>query len=109
MLTAALLTGIPAGAALTDATVKSYEQQLAELQAKQAEALAKLDTVRDDYSDVMLAKAGYDELVALSIKKSISSTLRNPSSRLPSIHKMLPCQLAFCRNSTRTVKVAKSP
>ena len=69
MLTAALLTGIPAGAALTDATVKSYEQQLAELQAKQAEALAKLDTVRDDYSDVMAAKAGYDELVALSIKK----------------------------------------
>ncbi len=69
MLTAAMLTGIPAGAALTDATVKSYEQQLAELQAKQAEALAKLDTVRDDYSDVMSAKAGYDELVALSIKK----------------------------------------
>ena len=69
VLTAAILNGIPAGAAPTDATVKSYEQQLSELQTKQAEALARLDAVRGDYSDVMQTKAYYDELVALSVKK----------------------------------------
>jgi len=69
VMTAAMLNGIPAGAAPTDATVKSYEQQLSELQTKQAEALARLDAVRGDYSDVMQTKAYYDELVALSVKK----------------------------------------
>ena len=69
--TSALLTGshTPTKAALTDATVQSYEQQLAELQAKQKEALAKLEAVRNDYSDTMQTKAYYDELVALSNKK----------------------------------------
>jgi len=55
--------------ALTDATVQAYEQQIADLAARQEEALAKLDAVRDDYSDVMQTKAQYDELVALTIKK----------------------------------------
>ncbi len=69
--TSMLLTAsnVPVEAALTDATVKSYEQQLAELQAKQDEALAKLEKVRGDYSDTMQTKAYYDELVALSNKK----------------------------------------
>ncbi len=52
-----------------DATVQSYEQQMAALAAKQAEALAKLDEVRGDYSDVMQNKAHYDEVVSLSQKK----------------------------------------
>ncbi|MBR4961009.1 MAG: peptidoglycan DD-metalloendopeptidase family protein [Clostridia bacterium] len=69
ILCTAVLCGVPAGAALTDATVKSYEQQLAELQAKQEEALANLEAVRGDYSDIMTAKASYDEMVALYNKK----------------------------------------
>ena len=64
---AVLLTG-PAHA-LTDATVQAYEQQMADLAARQEEALARLDAVRDDYSDVMQTKAYYDELVALTVKK----------------------------------------
>ena len=64
---AVLLTG-PVHA-LTDATVQAYEQQMADLAARQEEALARLDAVRDDYSDVMQTKTYYDELVALTVKK----------------------------------------
>ncbi len=53
----------------TDATVKSYEQQLAEIAAKQQDALNRLQTVRDDYSNVQTTKQTYDEIVELSIKK----------------------------------------
>lgn len=53
----------------TDATVKSYEQQLAEIAAKQQDALNRLQSVRDDYSNVQTTKQTYDEIVELSIKK----------------------------------------
>ena len=69
LMLAVLLCAVSAQAKLTDATVQSYEQQLADLAVRQEEALAKLDAVRDDYSDVMQTKAYYDEVVALSIKK----------------------------------------
>ncbi len=63
-----LTTSIFAG---TDATVQSYEQQMAALAAKQEEALAKLDQVRGDYSNVMETKAYYDEVVTLTEKKKL--------------------------------------
>ncbi len=63
-----LTTSIFAG---TDATVRSYEQQMAALVAKQEEALAKLDQVRGDYSNVMETKAYYDEVVTLTEKKKL--------------------------------------
>lgn len=53
----------------TDATVKSYEQQLAEIAAKQQDALNRLQSVRNDYSNVQTTKQTYDEIVELSIKK----------------------------------------
>ena len=52
-----------------DATVKSYEQQLAEIAAKQKDALKRLESVRNDYSNVQATKETYDEVVELSIKK----------------------------------------
>ncbi len=55
--------------AATDATVKSYEQQIAELAAKQQDALNRLANVRGDLSDVQTTKQTYDEVVELSIKK----------------------------------------
>ena len=55
--------------------------------------------------------AGKDTLVisALSIKNTNSKALRKLSSRLPSSQETDPCQLAFCRNSTRTANVAHRP
>lgn len=53
----------------TDATVKSYEQQLAELAAKQQDALNRLQSIRNDYSDAQTTKQTYDEIVELTIKK----------------------------------------
>ncbi len=55
--------------AQTDATVQSYEQQMAALAAKQEEVLAKLDDVRGDYADVMATKSYYDEVVYLTGRK----------------------------------------
>ncbi len=68
---ATILTGqrTPVQAAPTDATVQSYEQQLAELAAKQKDALAKLENVRGSMSDVRETKQTYDQVVELSIKK----------------------------------------
>lgn len=68
LLAGVLLLASPS-AALTDATVQSYEKQIAELATKQEEALAKLETVRNDYSNVMETKSYYDEVVSLSLKK----------------------------------------
>jgi len=56
-------------AAPTDATVKSYEQQISELAAKQQDALNRLANVRGDLSNVQATKQTYDEVVDLSIKK----------------------------------------
>ena len=56
-------------AAPTDATVQSYEKQIAALATQQQEALAKLETVRGDYADAALTKSYYDEVIALSLKK----------------------------------------
>lgn len=53
----------------TDATVKSYEQQIAELAAKQQDALNRLQSIRNDYSDAQTTKQTYDEIVELTIKK----------------------------------------
>ena len=53
----------------TDATVKSYEQQLSEIAAKQQDALNRLADVRGDMSNVQATKQLYDEVVDLSIKK----------------------------------------
>lgn len=53
----------------TDATVKSYEQQIAELAAKQQDALNRLQSIRSDYSDAQTTKQTYDEIVELTIKK----------------------------------------
>jgi len=59
----------PAAAALTDATVQSYEQQLAEISIKQQQALNKLSDIRDDLSDAQATKQAYDELQEVLIKK----------------------------------------
>ncbi|MBR4961008.1 MAG: hypothetical protein IKY52_08940, partial [Clostridia bacterium] len=74
-LTLAVTFGLMAGmvtliqAAPTDATVKSYEQQIAELASKQKDALQRLENVRGDLTDVQTTKQTYDEVVDLSIKK----------------------------------------
>ena len=75
VLTLAVTFGLMAGmvtlihAAPTDATVKSYEQQIAELASKQKDALQRLENVRGDLTDVQTTKQTYDEVVDLSIKK----------------------------------------
>ena len=53
-MTGTMLTGqkTPVAAAPTDATVQSYEQQLAEIAVKQKDALNRLANVRNDYSNV---------------------------------------------------------
>lgn len=70
-MTGTMLTGqkTPVAAAPTDATVQSYEQQLAEIATKQKDALNRLANVRNDYSNVQNTKQTYDEIVELSIKK----------------------------------------
>jgi len=71
MLMCVLMTGMITlvSAVPTDATVKSYEQQLSEIAAKQKDALKKLENVRGDMSNVQATKQLYDEVVDLSIKK----------------------------------------
>ena len=54
---------------LTDATVQSYEQQLAELSRKQEAALAQISALKNDIYEAQNTKYAYDELVNLSIKK----------------------------------------
>lgn len=54
---------------LTDATVQSYEQQLAELSKKQEAALAQINALKNDIYEAQNTKYAYDELVSLSIKK----------------------------------------
>ena len=54
---------------LTDATVQSYEQQLAELSRKQEAALAQIESLKSDIYQAQNTKYAYDELVNLSIKK----------------------------------------
>ncbi len=70
---AALLVGLMlvtnTAAAPTDATVQSYEKQIAELATQQQEALDRLNEVRGDYADAVLTKSYYDEVIALSLKK----------------------------------------
>lgn len=60
-----LLLGLPtlAGDGLTDATVQSYEDQLAALQQKQERALAELEDIRQGQSEAWMEIGKYDELL----------------------------------------------
>ena len=69
----------PAAAALTDATVQSYEQQLAEISIKQQQALNKLSDIRDDLSDAQATKQAYDELQEVLIRKAADTLEFAPS------------------------------
>ena len=65
LMVSALLLGLPtlAGDGLTDATVQSYEDQLALLQQKQEKALAELDGIRQGQSEAWMEIGKYDELL----------------------------------------------
>ena len=64
LFTAALLCmPIEAGNGLTDATVQSYEDQLAAYQAKQEEALRELEEIRGSQSEAWVEVGKYDELL----------------------------------------------
>jgi murein DD-endopeptidase MepM/ murein hydrolase activator NlpD len=65
LMASALLLGLPtlAGDGLTDATVQSYEDQLALLQQKQEKALAELDGIRQGQSEAWMEIGKYDELL----------------------------------------------
>ncbi|MBQ4592268.1 MAG: peptidoglycan DD-metalloendopeptidase family protein [Clostridia bacterium] len=60
-----VLSGLPtlAGDGLTDATVRSYEDQLASLQQKQEQALNELDGIRSSQSEAWMEIGKYDELL----------------------------------------------
>ena len=70
LLTTSFLSSKPlSNAGLTDATVQSYEQQLAEISKRQQEALNNLQQVRNEQASAMEQKAAYDSLVDLAVKK----------------------------------------
>jgi len=56
-------------AAPTDATVQSYEQQLADLAARSREVEGRLGMIQADLNNAYQTKAYYDELVNLYIQK----------------------------------------
>lgn len=60
-----VLSGLPtmAGDGLTNATVRSYEDQLASLQQKQEQALSELDGIRSSQSEAWMEIGKYDELL----------------------------------------------
>ena len=65
VLSASLLTGLPWAAAVhgNDATVQSYEDQMADLAAKQEQALADLQELYNTQSEAQLELGKYDELL----------------------------------------------
>lgn len=65
VLALSLLLGMPtlAGDGLTDATVQSYEDQLASIQQKQEQALEELDEIRASKSEAWMEIGKYDELL----------------------------------------------
>ena len=65
VLGASLLTGLPWAAAVhgNDATVQSYEDQMADLAAKQEQALAELQDLYNTQSEAQLELGKYDELL----------------------------------------------
>jgi len=70
ILTTSFLSSTPLfNAGLTDATVQSYEQQLAEISQRQKEALNNLQYVRNEHASALEQKAAYDSLVELAVKK----------------------------------------
>ncbi len=60
-----LTSAVTGGNAATDATVKSYEDRLADAVAKQNAALAELQQIREDQSSVWIELQKYDELLGL--------------------------------------------
>ncbi len=72
-LTAVLAVGSPiyAGNGLTDATVQSYEEQLAALERKQQQALAELGEIRSDKSNA------WEEMSALDRVMENNTALKN--------------------------------
>jgi len=65
LMASAFLFGLPtlAGDGLTDATVRSYEDQLASLRQKQEQALNELDEIRSSQSEAWMEIGKYDELL----------------------------------------------
>ncbi len=60
-----LTSAVTGGDAATDATVKSYEDRLADAVAKQEAAQAELQQIREDQSSVWIELQKYDELLGL--------------------------------------------
>ena len=77
VLSASLLLGLPWGAAAgdgTDATVQSYEDQMADLAAKQEQALEDLQELYNTQSEAQLELGKYDELLKYNNEmKSLAS------------------------------------
>jgi len=65
LMASVFLCGLPtlAGDGLTDATVRSYEDQLASLRQKQEQALKELDEIRSSQSEAWMEIGKYDELL----------------------------------------------
>lgn len=65
VLAVSMLTGLPWAASVygNDATVQSYEDQMANLAAKQKQALAELQELYNDQSEAQLELGKYDELL----------------------------------------------
>ncbi|MGN1347005.1 MAG: murein hydrolase activator EnvC family protein [Eubacteriales bacterium] len=71
-----MLTGMPtmAGDGLTDATVQSYEDQLASYKQKQEQALQELEAIRESQSEAWMEIGKYDELLNYNMEmKNLAS------------------------------------
>jgi murein DD-endopeptidase MepM/ murein hydrolase activator NlpD len=79
ILSVSMLTGLPWAVAVHsgDATVQSYEDQMADLAYKQEQALAELQALYNDQSEAQLELGKYDELLKYNneMKKLASGQL----------------------------------
>ncbi len=64
-----LTSAVTGGDAATDATVKSYEDRLADAVAKQEAAQAELQQIREDQSSVWIELEQYDKLINSTVEK----------------------------------------
>lgn len=83
LLSASLLTGLPWAASVygNDATVQSYEDQMADLAAKQEQALSELQDLYNTQSEAQLELGKYDELL------KYNNEMKNlASGQLDSLH-----------------------
>ena len=103
VLAASLIWAIPSSAEqINDATVKSYEAQIAELTAQQEELLQKLKETEDSISTAMERKQYVDQLI-----KSTSKKIQTAQSMIDDLDKQIEAKEALVKETEEKISAQR--